>query len=60
MAATVIAPSRPLCVDLDGTLLATDMLWESIVLLARQRPARLALLPFWLLGGKASFKQKLG
>lgn len=59
MAATVIAPIRPLCVDLDGTLLATDMLWESVVLLARKRPSRLALLPFWLLGGKAAFKQKL-
>ena len=59
MAATVTASTRPLCVDMDGTLIATDVLWESIMLLARARPARLLLLPFWLLNGKAGLKRRL-
>lgn len=59
MPATLTARTRPLCVDLDGTLLATDILWESVVLLARTRPAKLFLLPFWLLGGKARLKRRL-
>ncbi len=46
----------PLAVDLDGTLIATDLLWESLFLLLRQRPLCLFLLPFWLLGGRARLK----
>ena len=49
----------PLCVDLDGTLLATDSLWESFLLLARKHPAELWRVPGWLLQGKAFFKDKL-
>lgn len=39
---------RPLCVDLDGTLLATDSLWESLVLLLRIAPLMCLALPYWL------------
>lgn len=47
----------PLAVDLDGTLIATDLLWEGIFLLLRRNPLCLLLLPFWLLsGGKARLK----
>ncbi|WP_040676343.1 UbiA family prenyltransferase [Nitratireductor pacificus] len=46
----------PLAVDLDGTLIATDLLWESLFLLLRRKPYCLFLLPFWLLGGKARLK----
>lgn len=58
---SVERPERPpvLCVDLDGTLHATDILWESIILLLKQRPFLLLLLPVWLLQGKASFKRKV-
>ncbi len=49
----------PLCVDLDGTLIRTDLLWESVVLLARRRPLAMMLLPFWLARGKAHLKEKL-
>lgn len=49
----------PLYVDLDGTLLATDTLWESILALTRSRPWMLARLPGWVLAGKAAFKRKL-
>ena len=46
----------PLCVDLDGTLIASDMLYESAALLARDRPLALLQLPAWLLRGRARFK----
>jgi len=49
----------PLCVDCDGTLLRTDLLHESVYLLAKQSPASLLLLPAWLLRGKAHLKQQL-
>ena len=45
----------PLCVDLDGALLATDLLWESLAVLVRKRPGSLLSLPLWLLNGKAHF-----
>ncbi|MGE5608356.1 MAG: UbiA family prenyltransferase [Bacillota bacterium] len=48
----------PLCVDLDGTLVQTDTLWESLALLAR-RPRDLLRCPLWLLGGRAYFKRKV-
>jgi 4-hydroxybenzoate polyprenyltransferase/phosphoserine phosphatase len=49
----------PLVVDLDGTLILTDMLHESTLRLLRDRPAQLVKLPVWLADGKASLKQKL-
>ena len=48
-----------LYVDLDGTLVRSDTLWESLIVLARRRPTRLAALPGWLAGGKAAFKRRL-
>ncbi len=56
---TVGNTSLPLCVDLDGTLIQTDSLWESCLRLISQKPFMLLLLPFWLLLGKAGFKQKV-
>ena len=49
----------PLCVDLDGTLIFTDSLVESILLLLARQPWFLFILPFWVLQGRASFKAKL-
>ncbi len=49
----------PLGVDLDGTLVRTDLLYESLVLLFKKHPLTFFLLPFWLLGGKAAFKRKI-
>jgi hypothetical protein len=49
----------PLCVDLDGTLLRTDLLHEQFLQLLRQRPQALLSLPRWLLGGKAVVKRRL-
>ena len=52
--------SRPtLCVDLDHTLLRTDILYEQIALLARQKPAALLALPFWASHGRAALKRRL-
>ncbi|HET9439147.1 MAG TPA: UbiA family prenyltransferase [Longimicrobiales bacterium] len=59
MATATIGSGTPLCVDLDGTLVSTDILWESLIALVRHQPWALALLPAWLLGGKAHFKRKL-
>lgn len=49
----------PLCVDLDGTLLNTDMLWESLKDVARKRPWCVLLFPFWFLQGRAHLKQQV-
>jgi beta-phosphoglucomutase-like phosphatase (HAD superfamily) len=49
----------PLFVDLDGTLISTDLFWESIVLALKRNILLLFLMPIWLLGGKANLKLKL-
>ncbi len=51
--------SGGLYVDLDGTLVASDTLWESLCLLVRRHPAVAARAPRWLLGGKAQFKESV-
>ena len=48
-----------LCVDLDGTLIRTDLLQESLVLLIKDNPFALVRLPFWLLRGKATLKAEI-
>jgi 4-hydroxybenzoate polyprenyltransferase len=49
----------PLCVDLDGTLVRTDLLWESVAQLLKRRPFDLLFLPFWLLRGRAYLKRQI-
>lgn len=49
----------PLCVDLDGTLVRTDMLHETLLLLMRAAPLSVATVPGWLAGGKARFKHRV-
>lgn len=46
----------PLCVDLDGTLVKSDTLHDSLLVLARKRPGLLWKLPGKVLQGKAAFK----
>lgn len=48
--------SFPLVVDLDGTLIATDMLYESYIRLLKASPLSAALIPLKLLQGKARLK----
>jgi 4-hydroxybenzoate polyprenyltransferase len=49
----------PLCVDLDGTLVRTDVMLETVLVLIKRNPFYLFLLPLWLLGGKAHFKEQV-
>lgn len=49
----------PICVDLDGTLLRSDLLLESTLALLALRPWMLFLLPWWLLRGKAHLKRQV-
>ena len=49
----------PLCVDLDGTLIRSDLLIESALALTGRNPLYLLCLPFWLLRGKAYFKRQI-
>ena len=53
------AAKLPLCVDMDGTLLRTDTLYESLLAMVRQSPWSLLLLPLWLLRGRAVFKREV-
>lgn len=53
------APALPLCVDLDGTLVRTDTLQEGAVALLRRQPWALALMPLWLLRGRAHLKAQV-
>lgn len=61
----VVEPGRlvgvepALCVDLDGTLVKSDTLVDSLVILARRHPGKLLLTPFWALKGKAYLKAQL-
>ena len=49
----------PLVVDLDGTLTPTDTLVESVIQFVKQSPLNLLKLPFWLIKGRAAFKEEL-
>ena len=49
----------PLCVDLDGTLLRSDLLYESALEFVRKAPWRVFVLFVWLFRGRAFLKSKL-
>ncbi|MEL6946437.1 MAG: hypothetical protein AAFO73_02230, partial [Pseudomonadota bacterium] len=51
--------TTPLCVDLDGTLVRTDLLHEAVFMLLRSQPWMLFVLPFWLLKGRTHLKMEL-
>ena len=54
-----MSDKTPLCVDLDGTLIHSDLLLESFLLLLKRNPLHLLLVPLWLLGGKARLKSEI-
>jgi len=56
-----IAPTdlAPLCVDLDGTLIRSDMLWESFVRMIKTKPWYVFAVPFWWSIGRARLKAEL-
>ncbi len=49
----------PLCVDLDDTLIKSDLLLETLLLLAIRHPASLLVLPFWFLRGRGYLKRQI-
>jgi len=49
----------PLCVDLDGTLIRGDLLYEALARLSKGTLFPLIRAPFWLLKGKAGFKREV-
>jgi len=49
----------PLCVDLDGTLIKTDLLWESLILLLRRNPLWLVPVLSWWMRGRAFLKHQI-
>lgn len=50
----------PLAVDLDGTLILTDMMWESLKALLKKNPFALIGILIWWSRGRAHLKQELG
>jgi 4-hydroxybenzoate polyprenyltransferase len=54
-----IASLPVLCVDLDGTLVKSDTLYDSALAVARHQPAALLKFPGWLLQGKAALKHHI-
>ena len=58
-AAQRAASALPLCVDLDGTLVKSDTLVDTVLVLARQNPAAVLKFPAWVAEGKAAFKRKV-
>jgi 4-hydroxybenzoate polyprenyltransferase len=51
--------TRPLCVDLDGSLVKSDTLLEGLALFARRHPSELWRVPLWLAGGRARLKSEI-
>jgi 4-hydroxybenzoate polyprenyltransferase len=49
----------PMCVDLDGTLIASDTLYEGLIGLLRRNPLFVFALPVWLMRGKAALKAEI-
>lgn len=49
----------PLCVDLDGTLIRSDLLHESALMLVRRNPLYLFGFLAWLLRGRAHLKRQI-
>lgn len=49
----------PLVIDLDGTLIRTDLLYQSLFSFIKQRPLQCLLPFFWFFKGKAQLKTEL-
>ena len=53
------ATARPLCVDLDGTLVRTDTFIEALLQLVRRNPLVVFLIPVWFASGLAHLKRQV-
>lgn len=54
-----VLPPKIVVADVDGTILATDLLYESLLCVLKTNPWALFLLPIWLLQGRAALKAEL-
>ncbi|MEE9405621.1 MAG: UbiA family prenyltransferase [Algisphaera sp.] len=59
MSATESVDAVPLCVDLDGTLIYSDLLHESLAKLLGDRPQRILRVPGWWRAGRAMLKHQV-
>jgi 4-hydroxybenzoate polyprenyltransferase/phosphoserine phosphatase len=59
VAEAAVSVAVPLCVDLDGTLVRTDTLHESVLEMLKTAPAGLVQIPGWLMRGKAWMKHRI-
>ncbi len=57
--ASGMSEAVPLCVDLDGTLISSNLLAESLAILLAGRPWYVFALPYWLLAGRAALKDNV-
>jgi hypothetical protein len=55
----VLETSPPLVVDLDGTLLRSDLLMETAMAFVRSQPLKALKMLGWLFKGKAALKEGL-
>jgi 4-hydroxybenzoate polyprenyltransferase len=53
------APVWPLCVDLDGTLIKSDSLFDAFCQFVRSNPLQVWRVPLWLAGGRARLKGEI-
>ena len=56
---TDVPAGVPICVDLDGTLVKSDTLLDTVLAMTRQKPAEVLRIPGWIAQGKAAFKRHL-
>ena len=59
VSASGIDEAVPLCVDLDGTLIRSDLLVESALALIARNPLSLFAMLIWLMRGKAFLKKQI-
>jgi 4-hydroxybenzoate polyprenyltransferase len=57
--AIAVQAERPLCVDLDGTLVKSDTLVDSLMVLVRRNPTAFLRTPLWVIKGKAHLKAQV-
>jgi 4-hydroxybenzoate polyprenyltransferase len=55
----VAVSNIPLCIDVDGTLIKSDVLIESFFVLLKRNILFVLFIPFWLLKGKAYLKEQI-
>src|ERR1700748_2715155 len=50
---------RPLCVDLDGTLVKSDTLVDALLVMVRSHSSDMVRVPGWVMKGKAALKEEV-